>query len=94
MPKIPQVVKQISSFNTNNGLGRSKKVHDTTLRSQNAEQLRENGWLRCRRKPQEQQERQEQQEQQERQEQQASLLRTQQASFYTKQYTLKIIAQS
>ena len=22
-------------------------VHDTTLRSQNAEQLRENGWLRC-----------------------------------------------
>ena len=87
-----------------------KKVHDTTLRSQNAEQLRENAWLRCRRKPQEQQERQEQQEQQEqqeeqqerqeqqeqqeRQEQQASLLRTQQASFYTKQYTLKIIAQS
>ena len=27
-------------------------VHDTTLRSQNAEQLRENGWLRCSRKPQ------------------------------------------
>ena len=26
-------------------------VHDTTLRSQNAEQLRENGWLRCSRKP-------------------------------------------
>ena len=29
-----------------------KKGHDTTLRSQNAEQLRENGWLRCSRKPQ------------------------------------------
>ena len=27
-------------------------VHDTTLRPQNAEQLRENGWLRCRREPQ------------------------------------------
>ena len=27
-------------------------LHDTTLRSQNAEQLRENGWLRCSRKPQ------------------------------------------
>ena len=27
-------------------------VHDTTLRSQNAEQLRENGWLRCSRTPQ------------------------------------------
>ena len=27
-------------------------VHATTLRSQNAEQLRENGWLRCRCKPQ------------------------------------------
>ena len=27
-------------------------VHGTTLRSQNAEQLRENGWLRCSRKPQ------------------------------------------
>ena len=27
-------------------------VHNTTLRSQNAEQLRENGWLRCSRKPQ------------------------------------------
>ena len=26
-------------------------LHDTTLRSQNAEQLRENGWLRCSRKP-------------------------------------------
>ena len=26
-------------------------VHATTLRSQNAEQLRENGWLRCSRKP-------------------------------------------
>ena len=24
-----------------------KQCHDTTLRSQNAEQLRENGWLRC-----------------------------------------------
>ena len=29
-----------------------KQCHDTTLRSQNAEQLRENGWLRCRCKPQ------------------------------------------
>ena len=29
-----------------------KKGHDTTIRSQNAEQLRENGWLRCSRKPQ------------------------------------------
>ena len=29
-----------------------KKDHGTTLRSQNAEQLRENGWLRCSRKPQ------------------------------------------
>ena len=27
-------------------------VYDTTLRSQNAEQLRENGWLRCSRTPQ------------------------------------------
>ena len=27
-------------------------VHGTTIRSQNAEQLRENGWLRCSRKPQ------------------------------------------
>ena len=29
-----------------------KNGHDTTIRSQNAEQLRENGWLRCRCKPQ------------------------------------------
>ena len=29
-----------------------KNGHDTTIRSQNAEQLRENGWLRCSRKPQ------------------------------------------
>ena len=29
-----------------------KKGHDTTIRSQNAEQLRENGWLRCSRTPQ------------------------------------------
>ena len=27
-------------------------VHGTTIRSQNAEQLRENGWLPCSRKPQ------------------------------------------
>ena len=27
-------------------------VHETTLHSQNAEQLRENGWLRCSRTPQ------------------------------------------
>ena len=50
--KSPQVVKQVSSSNTNNGLGMSKRGHDTTPRSQNAEQLQEHVWLRCSRKPQ------------------------------------------
>ena len=49
-----------ASFNTNKSVSSiqtmvwegQKQCHDTTIRSQNAEQLRENGWLRCRCKPQ------------------------------------------
>ena len=49
-----------ASFNTNKSVPSiqtmvwegQKQCHDTTIRSQNAEQLRENGWLRCRCKPQ------------------------------------------
>ena len=50
--KSPQVVKQISSPIQTMVWECQKQCHDTTLRSQNAEQLRENGWLRCRCKPQ------------------------------------------
>ena len=50
--KSPQVVKQISSPIQTMVWECQKQCHDTTLRSQNAEQLRENGWLRCSRKPQ------------------------------------------
>ena len=50
--KSPQVVKQISSPIQTMVWECPKQCHDTTLRSQNAEQLRENGWLRCSRKPQ------------------------------------------
>ena len=50
--KSPQVVKQISSPIQTMVWECPKQCHDTTLRSQNAGQLRENGWLRCRCKPQ------------------------------------------
>ena len=60
-PKMPQDALKTSLICFQNAANHSKfsslrkskvYVHDTTLRSQNAEQLRENGWLRCSRKPQ------------------------------------------
>ena len=60
-PKMPQDALKTSLICFQNAANHSKfsslrkskvYVHDTTLRSQNAEQLRENGWLRCSRTPQ------------------------------------------
>ena len=45
-------VHQLQVHRVMNQLALVSRIKDVNLRSQNAEQLRENGWLRCSRKPQ------------------------------------------